>query len=88
MLTKRKVIAFLATSLFFLGGAFSSKPAVPEAAGPYGRMLASNWFVTDAQAHFECGRCIGNICSHEHRTYTSCTTQGTLCLSSFDTRCT
>ncbi len=53
---KRKVVAFLGTCMFFLGGAFFSQGADQKTANPYERALASNFFAQDAVA-WDCGEC-------------------------------
>ncbi|MCE2435025.1 MAG: hypothetical protein J4F29_19200 [Candidatus Latescibacteria bacterium] len=74
---KRKVVAFLGTCMFFLGGAFFSQGADQKTANPYERALASNFFAQDAAA-VSCGYC-GDAyseiqCEDPGDTYSECET--------------
>ena len=79
-MTKRKIVAFLGTCMFFLGGAFFSQGADQKTANPYERALSSNFFAQDAVA-WDCGVCdyyYGEThCDDPGNTYSECETSYT-----------
>lgn len=72
-MTRRKVVAFLGTCMFFLGGAFFSQGADLKTANPYERAFASNFFAQDAAA-WNCGTCEYNFCEDPGYAFSECQT--------------
>ena len=88
---RRKVVAFLGTCLFFLGGAFFSQGADQKTANPYERAFASNFFAQDAVA-WDCGVCSENdagylSCDDPGNTYTVCDMWWDGCTEEGDASC-